>query len=109
MSIRARTIPLLLAASLAAGGPALAHGTAKHVMGTATAVEAGRLDVKTRDGERVTFEVREETTFRDRDGAEVDRSGLRAGDRVVVDFHEKNDAKVADEIRFAHPDEDARP
>ena len=105
MSIRGRVPGLLLLASLAAAGAALAHGTAKHVMGTATAVEAGRLEVKTREGESVTLDVREETKFRDKGGAGADPAELRVGDRVVVDFHVKDDAKIADEIRFAHPEE----
>lgn len=95
---------LLLVAVGGSPSTAVAHGDARHVMGTAKTVERSRLVVETRDGKAVAIEMTDETRFRDVEGDPAERSALREGDRVVVDVTPGERPAVADEIRFAHPE-----
>ena len=101
-----RTIAIGAVALLLVGssGAALAHGAANHVMGTAREVGEDRLEVETNGGS-VSIGIGENTRFRDKGGAPAERGDLRAGDRVVVDL--PKDGKVAEQIRFAHPEGEA--
>jgi len=82
-------------------GNLFAHGTGKHVMGTASAVEPDRLQVKTKEGKNVTVRLTPETQFR--------RSGPgnspkpQIGDRVAAEVLEKEDTLTAVEVRFTTP------
>jgi hypothetical protein len=82
-------------------GAVLAHGTGKHVMGTASVVETDRLEVKTKEGKDVTVRLTPDTQFR--------RSGVgtsakpQVGDRVAAEVLEEGNVLTAVEIRFATP------
>jgi exosome complex RNA-binding protein Csl4 len=80
-------------------GAAFAHGTGKHVMGTATAVEADRLEVTTKEGKNVTVRLTPETKFKPSGTGTATRP--QVGDRVAAEVVEKGDAFTAVEVRFA--------
>lgn len=97
---------LILVASILAvmagqGAVVFAHGTGKHVMGTASAVEPDRLEVKTKDGKDVTVRITPDTQFR-RSGAGTSTKP-QVGDRVAAEVTENGDALTAVEVRFATP------
>ena len=80
---------------------AIAHGTGKHVMGVASAVEADRLEVKTKDGKDVTVRLTPDTQFR-RSGAGTSPKP-QIGDRVAAEVMEEGNTLTAVEVRFATP------
>ena len=81
--------------------PLFAHGTGKHVMGTASAVETNRLEVKTKEGKDVTVRLTPDTRFR-RSGSGTSAKP-QIGDRVAAEVTENGDALTAVEVRFATP------
>src|SRR6185295_7137060 len=92
-------IAFILCISLGTAGAALAHGTGKHVMGTASAVETDRLQVKTKEGKDVTVRLTPETQFK-RSGPGASQKP-QIGDRVAAEVLETEDALTAVEVRFA--------
>jgi exosome complex RNA-binding protein Csl4 len=99
---RALIIVFILLVSFGHAGVSSAHGTGKHVMGTATAVEADRLGVKTKDGKDVTVVLTPKTQFR-RSGPAALSANLQVGDRVVVEVTDNGKQLTATEVRFATP------
>ena len=94
-------IAFILSISFGQVGSAFAHGTGKHVMGTASAVETDRLEVKTKEGKDVTVRLTPETQFR-RSGTGTSAKP-QIGDRVAAEVLENEDALTAVEVRFATP------
>lgn len=86
----------------ASGGSLFAHGTGKHVMGTATAVETDRLVVKTKDGKDVIVALTPKTRFR-RSGPAGGSPLVQVGDRVVAEVTESGKDLTATEVRFSTP------
>jgi hypothetical protein len=99
---KAFIIALALLALIGHLGTVFAHGTGKHIMGTATAVEADRLGVKTKDGKDAEILLTPKTQFR-RSGPASSSAGLQVGDRVVVEVTENGKELTATEVRFATP------
>ena len=95
---------LLVSIFLAAFGDwvLFAHGTGTHVMGTATAVEADHLGVKTKDGKDVTVLLTPKTQFR-RSGPAGTSPSVQVGDRVSIEVTENGKELTAIEVRFATP------
>jgi hypothetical protein len=100
--IKALIIAFILMVSLGYFGVLFAHGTGSHVMGTATAVEADHLGVKTKEGKDVTILLTPKTQFRRSGPASVSPS-LQVGDRVVVEVTENGKGFTATEVRFSTP------
>jgi len=71
-------------------------------MGTATAVKADRLGVKTKEGKEVTILLTPKTQFR-RSGPVGASPSVQVGDRVVVEVTENGKEFTAIEVRFATP------
>lgn len=101
--MRYARVILLIGMLLAGFGNAVlfAHGTGKHVMGTASAVETNRLEVKTKEGKDVTVRLTPDTRFR-RSGSGTSAKP-QIGDRVAAEVTENEDALTAVEVRFATP------
>lgn len=95
-------IAFITAVLLGHVGVLFAHGTGKHVMGTATAVEADRLGVKTKEGKDVTVVLTPKTEFR-RSGPAGALPSVQVGDRVVVEVTESGKDLTAVEVRFSTP------
>jgi hypothetical protein len=92
---------IMLAATLAfSTTSALAHGSGNHVMGTATAVEADRLGVKTKDGKDVTVHLTSKTQFK-RSGPAGTSPDIQVGDRVVVEVEKNGTELTATEVHFS--------
>ena len=87
--------------SLALPGSLFAHGTGKHVMGTASSVGTDRLEVKTKEGKDVTVRLTPDTQFR-RSGPGTSAKP-QVGDRVAAEVLEEGNALTAVEVRFATP------
>lgn len=89
------TLALLLAfASLS-----FAHGNAKHVMGTVTAVAADSITVKDAKGASVTIGLAPETKYV-KSGAPATARDLKPGDRVVIEAEDANGKLRAASVRF---------
>lgn len=93
---------LMLGLMFLVAAPMFAHGTGSHVMGTATAVEADHLGVKTRDGKDITVLLTPKTQFR-RSGPAGASSSVQVGDRVVVEVAESEKDLTATKVRFSTP------
>jgi hypothetical protein len=93
-----KSVPIF---SLGNSAAVLAHGTGKHVMGTASAVETDRLEVKTKEGKDVTVRLTPDTQYR-RSGA-GSSARPQIGDRVAAEVTEAGDVLTAVEVRFATP------
>jgi hypothetical protein len=93
-------IGIVLAAALMVPAYTRAHeGHAHKVLGTITASQANRLDVKTREGKTVTIVLNEKTTIvRGKD--KVDVGELKAGERVVVDVGAGKEPITAREVKL---------
>lgn len=95
MKAFAKTIvTLLLLTSLA-----LAHGGAKHVMGTVTAIEKNSITVNTTTDQLVEITIAAKTTYQ-RSGKTAAAGDLKVGDRVVVEAHETAGKLEAEGVRF---------
>ena len=101
MHIKALIIAFIALLLLGLTGVSWAHGTGKHVMGVASAVEADRLEVKTKEGKDVTVRLTPDTQFR-RSGAGTSAKP-QVGDRVAAEVMEEGNALTAVEVRFATP------
>jgi len=89
------TLTLLLAlASLS-----FAHGNAKHLMGTVTAVSPDSITVKTTKGVTTMVTFTPETKFA-KSGAPATAKDLKTGDRVVIEGDDDNGRLRAESVRF---------
>jgi hypothetical protein len=79
---------------------ALAHGTDKNIMGTATEVAADHLIVRATDGHEVRVSVNPETKFL-KDHSPAAAADLRNGSRVVVELSGSGEKAVAAEVHFS--------
>lgn len=95
------TLAFILSLSLGLVGTVCAHGTGKHVMGTASAVEPDRLQVTTKEGKDVTVRLTPDTQFR-RTGPGTSKKP-QIGDRVAAEVLENEKSLTAVEVRFATP------
>lgn len=93
-----RTLVLLM--TLLLPGIATAHGKAKHVFGTITALDAAEIQVQTKEGKTVSIGTVAETKYKNR-GKEGGENVPKVGDRVAVDVTEKDGKFTATEIQFS--------
>ena len=81
----------LVAVSLVLPAAAWAHeGHAHKVLGTISAVQDNRVELKTPDGKVVTVTVNAKTTYA-RGRQKVDATALKVGDRVVAEVASEKD------------------
>ena len=78
-----RRLYLSMVAALALSGSLWAHGDGPHYMGTVTAVDAGHIEVKTRDGKIVSLKLDAGTNVLRGDTAAA-LEDVKIGERVVV-------------------------
>lgn len=109
--MRRLAIMIPVIAVLASAGPLTAHeGHAHKVMGTVAAIRAvshptanTHLDVKTKEGQTVTIELREGTKYvKGAKGTEpASLSDIVTGARVVVSVTDEGGTKTANEVRLS--------
>jgi hypothetical protein len=96
-----RTVVLAVAAVMLVGSAraAVAHdGHAHMIMGTVTARDDKRVDVKTPSGENLSIQINAKTVVM-RDKKKVSMAEVQAGRRVVVDIGNGEDPLIAREIQ----------
>jgi len=101
--MRVRRIVSHFMLALALGGTAFAHGTGKHLMGTAESVSGERLVVKDRAGGTHDVVLGPKTRYRDSAGGAAKAAELKPGDRIVVHLAGQRADAPAVEVRFSHP------
>lgn len=95
-----RTGTLVLLMTLLVPGIAVAHGKAKHVFGTITALDTAEIQVLTKEGKTVSIGTVAETKYKNR-GKEGGENVPKVGDRVAVDVTEKDGKFTATEVQFS--------
>ncbi|OLE67432.1 MAG: hypothetical protein AUG09_02525 [Acidobacteria bacterium 13_1_20CM_2_68_7] len=69
-------------------------------MGFVKAVDAAHIEIETKEGTKVSALVNEETKYR-RGKAAATAADVKAGNRVVLTFVEKEGKKIAQEVLLA--------
>lgn len=93
-------VGIALIVGLAAPAIGWAHGGHTHkVMGTVSAVEGTRVEIKATDGKVVTVMLDEKTTVT-RGKAKLDASALKPGERVSIDYMQEKDANMAKAVKL---------
>lgn len=85
-----KRVALALMTALSAAGLAVAHEGRSHVKGTVETITKHTLVIHSLEGKSVSLRLTDETSYRTADGANADRSRLRAGLRVVVEGVEED-------------------
>ena len=96
---------MVAALSLLAGlsllpGPAAHEGHSHRVMGFVKAVDAAHIEIETKEGTKVSAILNEETKYH-RGKAAATAADVKAGNRVVLTFVEKEGKKIAQEVLLA--------
>jgi hypothetical protein len=89
------TLACLLAAPLT-----WAHGTGQHVLGTVTAIDAKRIEVKTPKGNTVDVQLNKQTRFKEKGNPKGTNLPL-VGDRVVIEATKEDKVLTATEVHFS--------
>ena len=98
--MRKSTVALILLFLVGFPVRLLAHeGHGHKVMGTVAAVEAGRVAIDTKDGEKVSVVVNKDTKFL-RGKIRITVADIEVGERIVATVVEKGDERIAREIRL---------
>lgn len=92
----------LIATSLLAAGPALAHGGGEHIMGTVKAIDGSTLSVATKDKKQLQIMYDEKTAF-EKNGAKASVKDLKVGQRVVVHAMKHGEMLHATLVKFGRP------
>ena len=79
-----RNVALALALGLALAAPLLAHGGFTHVVGTVAAMDAAKVEVKTRAGKVVSVKLTDATKYT-KGGKAAAASDMQVGLRVSVE------------------------
>jgi hypothetical protein len=82
-----------------ASAMAFAHGGLEHIQGTVTQVGDHSVTVKTTAGKTVEVSLDAKTTY-SRGSKQVQKSDLKAGDRVVIHAAEQGKALVAQTVEM---------
>jgi hypothetical protein len=94
-------VALVLTAALAVPVLAGAHEGHKHkALGTISSVQGDRVELKTTDGKTITV-VLDTTTTVTRGKDKLDGTALKVGERISVDYMEKNKILTAHAIKLA--------
>lgn len=85
--------------ALLTSSAAHAHGGHHHLMGTVTAVQPSKLELKTRDGKAVSVELTDKTIYKK--GKEAAKaSDVRVGERIMIDTDAAKESPVAVEVKL---------
>lgn len=78
-----------------------AHGGAKHILGTVTALNGNQLTLKAKDGKTVSILLNEQTKYY-REKVKLAREDLKVGLRVMVEAREdkKKNVLIASEVHL---------
>jgi len=95
----AAALSLLTGLSLLAG-PAAHEGHSHKAMGFVKAVDAVHIEIETKEGKKVSALLDEETKYR-RGKAAATAADVKAGERVVLTFVEKEGKKIVQEVLLA--------
>jgi Domain of unknown function (DUF5666) len=79
-----------------------AHGSDEHVLGTVTAIDATRIEVKTPKGTSVTVKVNDQTRFISK-AVKRPKGPPQVGDRVVIDVTKDGAVMTATEVQYSNP------
>ena len=92
---------MLLALALALPARLAAHeGHTHNVQGTVVSFQGDHLDVKSKDGKAVTVTLDSKTSILS-GKTKLDRTALKAGERVSVDYTEQKKVMVATAIKLS--------
>ena len=94
-----RRITIIIRNLALAAAMAFAHGGLEHVQGTVTQVGDHSVTVKTTAGKTVEVALDAKTTY-SRASKQVQKSDLKAGDRVVIHAAEQGKALVAQTVEM---------
>jgi hypothetical protein len=98
--IRTSIVAAVLVVSLVSSRALLAHeGHTHKVMGTVQSVQGSSLEVKTPEGKTVTVMMDAKTSIV-RGTTKLDRTALKAGDRVSIDATEQKKVMTAQTIKL---------
>jgi Cu/Ag efflux protein CusF len=103
-----KRILVFLASLSLACGMAMAHGKAKHIKGTVTAIAESSITVQTNTSETVTVYTMPNTKY-EKSGAAAALRDLKVGDRVVIHAETMNDKLMSTEVRFGAMPQTPRP
>lgn len=104
MRLNALLLTFLAICSASLATIASAHGSHQSLRGTVEAIETTRIVVVSEKGDPVDVSIGQTTRLRDQGGAPAGIQDLRVGDRVVVKVATVGGSRLAEEIRFAHPE-----
>ena len=94
-------VALVLTAALAIPAITRAHEGHKHkALGTIASVQGERVEIKTTDGKTITVML-DNTTTVTRGKDKLDATALKVGERISVDYMEKNKVMMAHAIKLA--------
>jgi hypothetical protein len=94
-------VALVLTVALAIPVIMRAHEGHKHkALGTIASVQGERVEIKTTDGKTITVML-DNTTTVTRGKDKLDATALKAGERISVDYMEKNKVMMAHAIKLA--------
>lgn len=103
---RVGILVLLMTATLP--GIAAAHGEGQHVFGTITVLDRAEIHVLTAEGKTVSIHTVAETKYRNK-GRKGGGDIPKVGDRVAVDFREKDGKLMATEVQFSSSAKQQKP
>jgi hypothetical protein len=96
-----RIVALVIIALLTLPIAARAHeGHTHKAFGTIVSVQGEHVEIKTTDGKALTVMLDKKTTFT-RGKEKLDATALKVGERISVDYMEKNKMSMAHAIKLA--------
>ena len=98
MNLKLTVITLL--STLAFTAMVLAHGGNPHVMGTVTAIDEHRIEVRTEDGKTVSAHLTKDTKYSKGDTT-VARTDVKIGMRAVLHLEGKGEHQTVHEVKLS--------
>ena len=99
-SMNPKLIVVTLLSALAFMALVLAHGGNPHVMGTVTAIDEHRIEVKTEAGKTVSALLTKDTEYFQGDTA-VTRADVKIGMRAILHLEGKGEHQTVHEVKVA--------
>ena len=95
-----RLVVITLLSTVAFAAFVFAHGGNPHVMGTITAIDEHRIEVKTEDGKTVSVHLTKDTKYSKGDKT-VTREDAKIGMRAVLHLEGKGERQTVHEVKLA--------
>jgi preprotein translocase subunit YajC len=99
-SMNPKLIVVTVLSTLAFTALVLAHGGNPHVMGTVTAIDEHRIEIKTEEGKTVSAHLTKDTKYSKGDTA-VTRADVKIGMRAVLHLEGKGEHQTVHEVKLA--------